>query len=52
MSTKGLTKYLINKFIILNGAKYLCLGIIQNYEVFIQAKKYVRYLSGTTQIDL
>ena len=52
MSTKGLTKYLINKFIILNGAKYLSLEIIQNYEVFIQAKKYVRYLSGTTQIDL
>ena len=31
ISTKGLTKDLINKFSILNGAKYLSLGIFQKY---------------------
>ena len=31
ISTKGLTKDLINKFSILNGAKYFTLGIFQNY---------------------
>ena len=34
-STKGLTKNLINKFSILNGAKYFSLGRFQNYLVFI-----------------
>ena len=33
---------MINKFSILNGAKYL---------VFIPAKKYIKYFSGTTCID-
>ena len=47
-STKGLTKDLINKFIILNGAKYYSLGIFQNYLVFTPAKKYIKYFSGTT----
>ena len=31
ISMKGLTKDLINKFSILNGAKYFTLGIFQNY---------------------
>ena len=39
MSTKVLTKDLINKFSILNGAKYFSSGIFQNYSVFIPAKK-------------
>ena len=43
ISTKGLTKDLINKFSILNEAKYFYLGIFQNYLVFIAAK------SDTTQ---
>ena len=30
ISTKGLTKYLINKFSILNGAKYFSSGIFKN----------------------
>ena len=30
MSTKGLTKDFINKFSILNGAKYFSLGIFEN----------------------
>ena len=46
-STKGLTKDLINKFTILNGAKYFSLGIFQNYLVFIPIKKYIKYFSGT-----
>ena len=51
ISTKGLTKDLINKFSVLNGAKYFSSGIFQNYLVFTSAKKYIKYLRGTTQID-
>ena len=51
ISRKGLTKDLINKFSILNGAKYFSPGIFQNYLVFIPAKKYIKYFSGTTWID-
>ena len=39
MSTKRLTKDLINKYSILNGAKYFSSVIFQNYLVFIPAKK-------------
>ena len=35
ISTKGLTKDLIIKFSILNGAKKFCSGIFRNYLVFI-----------------
>ena len=45
------TKDLINKFSILKGAKYFSSGIFQNYLVFIAAKKYTKFFSGTTQID-
>ena len=38
MWTKRLTKDLIDKFSILNGAKYFSLGIFQNYLVFIPVK--------------
>ena len=51
ISAKGFTKDLINKFCILNGAKYFSSGILQNYLVFIPAKKYIKYFSGTTRID-
>ena len=51
ISTKGLTKDLINKFSILNGAKYFSSGILQSYLVFIPAKKHIKYISGTTRID-
>ena len=37
MPTKGSTKDLIDKFSILNGAKYFSSGIFQNYLVFIPA---------------
>ena len=39
ISTKGLTKDLINKFSILNGANCFCSGIFQNYLLFLSAKK-------------
>ena len=42
---------MINKFSILNEAKYFYSGIFQNYSVFIPAKKYLKYFSGTTPID-
>ena len=40
ISTKVLTKDLINKICILKGAKYLSSGIFQNYLVVIPAKNY------------
>ena len=52
ISTKGLTKDLINKFSILNGAKYFSLAIFQNYLVSIPAKKCIKYFSGTTRIEI
>ena len=42
---------MINKFSILNGAKYFSLGIFQNCLVFIPAKKYIKDFSGTTRIE-
>ena len=39
---------MIDKFSILNGAKYFSSGIFQNYLVFIPAKKY---FGGTTWIE-
>ena len=38
ISTKGLTKDLINKFSIVNGAKYFFLGIFQNNLAFMPDK--------------
>ena len=48
---KELTKDLINKFSILNGAKYFSLRIFENYLAFIPTKKYIKYFSGTTRIE-
>ena len=42
---------MINKFSILNGAKYFSLGVFQNYLVSIPANKYIKYFSGNTQIE-
>ena len=44
MSTKRLTKNLIDKFSTLNGAKCFSLGIFQYYLVFIPAKEYIKSL--------
>ena len=43
---------MINKFSILNGAKCFSSGIFQNYLAYIPAKKYIKYFSGTTRINL
>ena len=51
LSTIGITKDLINKFSIPNGAKYFSSGIFQNDLVFIPAKKYIKHFSSTTGID-
>ena len=50
MSTKGLTKDLIDNFSTLNGAKYFSIGIFQNYLVFIPAIKCIKYFHATTRI--
>ena len=50
--TKGLTKDLIDKFSILNKAKYSSSGIYQSYLVVISAKKYIKYFTGSTRIEL
>ena len=51
ISTKALTKDLINKFGILNVAKYFSLEIFPNYLVFIPAKIYIKYFSDTIWIE-
>ena len=46
ISTKGLTKDLIDKFSIFNWGKYFSLGIFQDYLVFIPAKNLVLLLGS------
>ena len=43
---------MINKFSVLTGAKYFSSRIFRNYLVFTPAKKYGKYFSSTTPIDL
>ena len=43
---------MINKFGMLNGAKYFSSGISQNYLVFIPATKWIKYFHGTTFMTL
>ena len=43
---------MIYKFSIINGTKYFCLEIFQNYLVFIPAKNYIAYFHATTRIYL
>ena len=49
---KDQKKILINKFSILNGAKYFSSEILQSYLVSITAKKIIKYFTGTTRIEL
>ena len=51
ISTKGLTRNVINKFGILNESKYFSFGIFQYYLLFILGKKYIKYFSDTTWIE-
>ena len=48
ISTKGLMRDFINGYKILNDVW----GIFKNYLKFIPSKMYIRYFSGTTQINL
>ena len=41
ISSKALTRELINQISIFNGVKYFTSGIFPNYLVFIPAKKYI-----------
>ena len=41
---------MLNKFSIINGAKYFSLGIFPNYLVFTPAIKYIQYFYATTRI--
>ena len=43
---------MIDKFSILNKAKYSSSGIYQSYLVVISAKKYIKYFTGSTRIEL
>ena len=47
-----MTKDLINGYQMPNGTKYFYLGIFHNYLVFIPAKKFIKYFSANTQINL
>ena len=42
---------MIDKFSILNGAKYFSLVTFQNYLVFILTKNYIKYFSGTSWLE-
>ena len=42
---------MINKFNILNRARYFSSGIFQNYLIFILVKKYIKYFSGTVRVN-
>ena len=52
LTTKGLTKDLINKFSIIKEVKYFSSGIFQNHLVFLTAKEYIKYFRGNTWIDI
>ena len=53
ISTKWLTKDLINKFSVLNGAKCFSSGIFfQTFLVFTLAKNYIKPFSDTSRIGL
>ena len=43
---------MVDKFSILIGAKYFSLGIFQNYLIFIPDKKYTKYFTSTTKVEL
>ena len=52
ISTKELTKDLIDKLGILKQAKHFSLGIFQNYLIFVPVIKYIKYFHATTRIYL
>ena len=44
MPTKGFTKYLLNKYNILNGARYFSSNVLKNFLVFIATKNILDFL--------
>ena len=46
ISTKVLAKDLINRYSILNDAKYFSWGVLHNYLVFVSANKYLKILGA------
>ena len=52
ISTKGLTKDLINGFKILNGTRYFSSGTLQNHLIYFSYKKYFRFLNKTSKKKL
>ena len=42
---------MINKFSVLNGAKYFSSGILQSYLECMPAKTCIKYFSGTARVD-
>ena len=51
ISAKVLTKDLVNGHQVLSSAKYFSSGLLQSYLVLLPAKNYIKYLTGTTQIN-
>ena len=47
-----LKQKLIHKWSLFTGTKDFSSEIFQNYLLFIPAKRYIKYYSGTTPIDL
>ena len=41
---------MLNKFSIINGAKYFSLGVFPNYLVFTPVIKFIQYFHATTRI--
>ena len=52
ISTKELTKDLINEYSILKGAKYFSSCVLQNYLAFISANKYIENFRNIQEIFL
>ena len=50
ISTKGLTKDLINRSKILNGRRYFSSGTLQNHLRYVLYNKYIRIFSNTSNV--
>ena len=50
LSTKGLTEDLLNKYKVLNGAKYFSSGVLPNYLAFTSANICFKFFSRALEI--
>ena len=46
MRTKRLTKYLIDKYRLVNDIKYFSSNVLQSYVAFISANRYFKLFNG------